>query len=127
MPYMRAWFRETERKNDERHRNREEEQIVSEGRRGVHRLTSCSLPPPSLFHSQMQRGSAALMTFSEEPAHRGPSPSDTRGLPRHSGAGVGEREREGGERGREGGREGVSVCVITKEIPLNFLPLTNHH
>lgn len=67
------------------------------GRRGLERLTSCSSPPLSLLPSLLQRGLAALMIFSGEPAHRGPSPSDTRGLPRHSGAG--QREK--------GGREGV--------------------
>lgn len=74
----------------------------------MERLTSCFSPPLSLLPLLMQR--AALMTISGERAHRGPSLSDTSGLPRHSGA---------GER-KAGGRE----CVITKEIPLYFLPLT---
>lgn len=77
----------------------------------MERLTSCFSPPLSLLPLLMQR--AALTTISGERAHRGPSLSDTSGLPRHSGAG----ERKAG--GREGGRE----CVITKEIPLYFLPL----
>lgn len=60
------------------------------------------------------------MTFSGGPERCGPSPSDTHGLPRHSGVGDGERERA-----REGDREeGERGSVITKEIPLNFPPLT---
>lgn len=79
----------------------------------MHRLTSCSSPLPSLLPSPMQRGSAVLMTFSGEPAHHGPSPSDARGLPRHSGSG--EKIEEGG------GQEGV--CVLSPRRSLNFLPL----
>ncbi len=91
--------------NDERESAEGERKIVREGGkregRGVERLTSCSSPPLSLLPSTRQRGQAALTTFSGEPAHRGPFPSDTHGLPRHSGAG----ERKTRE---DGGRE----CVI---------------
>lgn len=90
------------------------------GRKGAHRLTSCPSPPPSLLHS-MQRGSAALMTFSGGPERCGPSPSDTHGSPRYSGEEGGvmrEKERERRERG----------SVITKEIPPEFSSThTNHH
>lgn len=126
---------ETERENDERESAKGGKQTGNServrereggnlGRRGTERLTSYSSSPLSLLPSQMPRGLASLTTVSGEPAHRGPSPSDTHGLPRHSGAGE-KRRREGGS---EGGKEGGGcVCVITKEIPLNFLPLTNHH
>lgn len=93
-------------------------QIVREGgdvgRKGAHRLTSCPLPPPSLLHS-MQRGSSALMTFSGGPEHCGPSPSDTYGLPRHSGAVDGE--------GRGGERERERQCYHQGDSP-EFPPLT---
>lgn len=90
------------------------------GRKGAHRLTSRPSPPPSLLHS-MQRGSAALMTFSGGPERCGPSPSDTHGSPRYSGGGGGD-EREGERERRERG------SVITKEIPPEFSSThTNHH
>lgn len=94
---------------------------MREGGRGVHRLTSCSSPLPSLLPSPMQRGSAVLMTFSGEPAHHGPSPLDARRLPRHSGSGE-KIVEEGREGGREGGQEGVCVCYHQGDS-LNFLPL----
>lgn len=91
------------------------------GRKGAHRLTSRPSPPPSLLHS-MQRGSAALMTFSGGPERCGPSPSDTHGSPRYSGGGGGGDEREGERERRERG------SVITKEIPPEFSSThTNHH
>lgn len=77
-------------------------------RRGVHWLTSCSSSPPSLLPSPVRRGAAAPMTLSGGPEHRSPSPSDTHGLPRHSGSG--ERQREWGGCYHQGDS-------------LNFLPL----
>lgn len=90
------------REGELREREREKQR---ERKEGVDRLTSWSLPLPSLLPSTMQRALAALTTLDGERAHRGPAPSHTSGLPRHSVAG--ERKKK---------RRGLSVI---KEIPFS--------